>query len=293
MEERKVIDPEIMKRLVQEQRDEITAYHIYLDIAELVKEEENKEIIQWIAVNEKKHYEWLKILTGRDVKQNRWKRILYVWVIRIFGLTFGIKLLEKDEIREMQDFKELGEVFPGFDEILLNGEQREQELIDMIDEERLRYMGSVVLGLNDALIELTGALAGYTFAFQNTKLIAVTGLITGISGSLSMIASQYLSSRQEGGRDAVKSMLYTGSAFVITVIAMVSPFFLIQNPFISLMVTFGVAIFIIMIFNYYISIAKGYSFRKRFFEMAAISLGVAGISFLIGMFIKRYIGLDI
>jgi VIT1/CCC1 family predicted Fe2+/Mn2+ transporter len=293
MEERKVIDPEIMKRLVQEQRDEITAYHIYLDIAELVKEEENKEIIQWIAVNEKKHYEWLKILTGRDVKQNRWKRILYVWVIRIFGLTFGIKLLEKDEIREMQDFKELGEVFPGFDEILLNGEQREQELIDMIDEERLRYMGSVVLGLNDALIELTGALAGYTFAFQNTKLIAVTGLITGISGSLSMIASQYLSSRQEGGRDAVKSMLYTGSAFVITVIAMVSPFFLIQNPFVSLMVTFGVAIFIIMIFNYYISIAKGYSFRKRFFEMAAISLGVAGISFLIGMFIKRYIGLDI
>ncbi len=293
MEERKVIDPEIMKRLVQEQRDEITAHHIYLDIAELVKEEENKKIIQWIAVNEKKHYEWLKILTGRDVKQNRWKRILYVWVIRIFGLTFGIKLLEKDEIREMQDFKELGEVFPGFDEILLNGERREQELIDMIDEERLRYMGSVVLGLNDALIELTGALAGYTFAFQNTKLIAVTGLITGISGSLSMIASQYLSSRHEGGRDAVKSMLYTGSAFVITVIAMVSPFFLIQNPFISLMVTFSVAIFIIMIFNYYISIAKGYSFRKRFFEMAAISLGVAGISFLIGVFIKRYIGLDI
>ncbi|BES63785.1 VIT1/CCC1 transporter family protein [Gottschalkiaceae bacterium SANA] len=293
MEERKVIDPDIMKRLLREQGDEITAHHIYLDIAKLVKEEENKEIIQRIAVNEKKHYEWLKILTGRDVKMNRWKRFFYVWVIRIFGLTFGIKLLEKDEIREMQDFKELGEEFPGFDEILLNGEQREQELIDMIDEDRLRYMGSVVLGLNDALIELTGALAGYTFAFQNTKLIAVTGLITGISGSLSMIASQYLSSRQEGGRDAVKSMLYTGSAFVLTVISMVSPFFIFKNPYISLATTFAVAIFIIFIFNYYISVAKGYVFKKRFFEMAAISLGVAGISFIIGMIIKRYIGLDI
>jgi len=293
MEERKMIEPEMMKRLLREQKDEIIAHHIYLDIAELVKEEENKKIIQRIDVNEKKHYEWLKILTGREVKRNRWKQMLYVWVIRIFGLTFGIKLLEKDEIREMQDFKELGEAFPGFDEILLNGEQREQELIEMIDEERLRYMGSVVLGLNDALIELIGALAGYTFAFQNTKLIAVTGLITGISGSLSMIASQYLSSRQEGGRDAVKSMLYTGSAFVMTVIGMVSPFFIFSNPFISLLTTFVVAILIIFIFNYYISVAKGYVFKKRFFEMAAISLGVAAISFIIGMVIKRYIGLDI
>lgn len=293
MTDKRNIDPEVMKSLLREQRDEITATHIYLDIAKIVKEPENAEIIRRIAVNEKKHYEWLKILSGRDVKPNRWKRIFYFWVIRLFGLTFGIKLLEKDEVREILEFEELGEEFPGFDEILMNGEQREQELIAMIDEERLRYMGSVVLGLNDALIELTGALAGYTFAFQNTKLIAVTGLITGISGSLSMIASQYLSSRQEGGRDAVKSMFYTGSAFVITVIAMVTPFFLFTNPFVSLVTTFGVAILIIFVFNYYISIAKGYVFRKRFFEMAAISLGVAAISFVIGMIIKRYIGIEI
>ena len=293
MEEKRKIDPEMMKHLLREQRDEMTAYRIYLDIAKHIKEAENKEIIDRIAKNEKKHYEWLKILTGQDVKANRWKRLFYFWIIRLFGLTFGIKLLEKDEIQEIREYEELGEEFPGFDEILLNGEQREQELIAMINEERLRYMGSVVLGLNDALIELMGALAGYTFAFQNTKLIAVTGLITGISGSMSMIASQYLSSRQEGGRDAVKAMLYTGSAFVITVISMVAPFFIFENPFISLFTTFGVAILIIFVFNYYISVAKDYVFRKRFLEMAAISLGVAGISFLIGVLIKQYIGIEI
>lgn len=286
------IEPEMMKRLLREQRDELTAHQIYLDIAKFEKEPDNKAIIERIAVNEKKHYEWLKILTGREVKANRWKRLFYFWIIRLFGLTFGIKLLEKDEIQEIREYEELGEEFPGFDEILLNGEQREQELIAMINEERLEYMGSIVLGLNDALIELTGALAGYTFAFQNTRLIAVTGLITGISGSLSMIASQYLSSRQEGGRNAVKSMLYTGSAFITTVICMVAPFFLISNPFISLFTTFGVAILIIFIFNYYISVANGYVFRRRFFEMAAISLGVACISFIIGVLIKRYIGIE-
>lgn len=293
MDQERRIDPEIMKQLLQEQRDELTAYRIYLDIAKHVKKDENKEIIERIAKNEKKHYEWLKILTGREVKQNRWKRLFYFWIIRLFGLTFGIKLLEKDEIQQIREIEDLGQEFPGFDEILLNGEQREQELIAMINEERLHYMGSVVLGLNDALIELTGALAGYTFAFQNTRLIAVTGLITGISGSLSMIASQYLSSRQEGGRDAVKSMMYTGSAFVITVISMVAPFFIFENPFVSLFTTFAVAILIIFVFNYYISVAKDYVFRKRFLEMAAISLGVAAISFVIGMVIKRFIGIEI
>ena len=46
----------------------------------------------------------------------------------------------------------------------------------MLDEERLRYIGSVVLGLNDALIELTGALAGLTLALQNTQLNLLLGL---------------------------------------------------------------------------------------------------------------------
>ena len=53
----------------------------------------------------------------------------------------------------------------------------EKALLEMLDEERLKYVGSMVLGLNDALVELTGSLAGFTFAMQNTKLIALSGLI--------------------------------------------------------------------------------------------------------------------
>ncbi len=54
-------------------------------------------------------------------------------------------------------------------------------------------MGSMVLGMNDALIELTGALAGFTFAMQNTRIVALAGLITGVSATLSMTSSSYLS----------------------------------------------------------------------------------------------------
>lgn len=293
MEELQNIDPVLLVRLAAEQQDEITAHYIYLDVADFVKYAENQEIIEHVAADEWKHYEQLKALTGKAMKPQRIKRIFYYWVIRIFGLTFGIKLLEKGESQAVNEYGEVGDQIPGMDEILLDEERHERELIDMIDEEWLHYMGSVVLGLNDALVELTGALAGYTFAFQNTRLIVLTGLITGISASFSMAASEYLSTRQDGGENAVKSSIYTGVAYVFTVMFLVLPFLILENPFLALGSTLAIAVLIIFVFNYYISVAKEYPFKRRFFEMAAISLGVAGISFLIGVLIKQYIGVDI
>lgn len=179
---------------------------------------------------------------------------------------------------------------------ILKDEQRHQyELIDMIDKERLSYIGSIVLGLNDALVEFTGALAGYTFAFQNTRLIAITGLITGIAASFSMAASEYIASTHENTKDkkAKKSALYTGLAYVITVFLLIIPFLVIANPFLRLIVTLCIAVIIIFLFNYYISVAKGSPFLRRFLEMVIISLGVSGISFIVGIIIKSVFGIDL
>ena len=159
----------------------------------------------------------------------------------------------------------------------------------MIDEERLKYVGSVVLGLNDALVELTGALAGLTFALQNPRLVATAGFITGIAASLSMAASEYLSTKSEGeGKDPVKSCIYTGIAYVLTVLVLILPFLLLNNLYLSLSITLSSAILIIFIFTFYISVAKGLPFKKRFFEMALISIGVASLSFIIGLFVRRF-----
>lgn len=287
------MDDKTMEKLLKDQQDEITAHHIYKKLAKSIKDEANKKIVLQVADDELAHYKRLRQVTGRELKPEGSKVALSYWMIRIFGLTFGIKLLERSEGKAIRSYKEIDESLAFMDGIIEDEERHEEELIAMIDEEKLNYMGSVVLGLNDALVELTGALAGYTFAFQNTRLIALTGLITGISASLSMAASEYLSTRQEGGDDALKSALYTGSAYVFTVIFLILPFLLIQNPFISLMVSLFVAVLIIFVFNYYISVAKDYDFKKRFGEMAAISLGVAGISFLIGVLFKQFIGIDV
>jgi len=82
-------------------------------------------------------------------------------------------------------------------------------------------------------------------------------------------------------------------AYIFTVVFLILPFLLLGNPFVSLATSLAIAVAIIFVFNYYISVAKDLDFRRRFLEMAMISLGVAGISFLIGIAVKQFIGIEL
>ncbi|HDR74335.1 MAG TPA: rubrerythrin family protein, partial [Methanoculleus sp.] len=232
--------------------------------------------------------------TGEEVAPDRLKILFYCTVCRIFGYTFGIKLMEQGEDRAQVDYTEIAHAVPDAQSILEDEERHEQELIGLLDEERLRYVGSVVLGLNDALVELTGTLAGLSFALMNTRLIAVVGLITGIAASLSMGASEYLSQKtEEGDVDPLRAAVYTGAAYVVTVALLIAPFLIVDHYAVALACTLVAALLVILVFTFYIAVAKDLDFRRRFAEMAAISLGVAGISFAIGVLVRLAFGVEV
>jgi VIT1/CCC1 family predicted Fe2+/Mn2+ transporter len=174
-------------------------------------------------------------------------------------------------------------------------EEHEAALLDMLDEERLQYVGSMELGLNDALVELTGSLAGFTFAMQNTRLTALSGLIIGISATFSMASSEFLAARSEGRDDALKSCSYTGVAYLITVILLIAPYLLFSSAnFIpALICMLFIVILIIAGFTYYTSVAQDQPFKSRFLEMAIISVSVAVISFVVGILAKKFLGIDV
>jgi len=217
-----------------------------------------------------------------------------VLVARLFGFTFGVKLMEQGEEGAQVNYAEIAKTIPAAVKIHQDEEEHEEKLLGMLDEERLRYAGSVVLGLNDALVELTGALAGLTLALQDVKLIALSGLITGIAASMSMAASEYLStSSEETDKHPVRAAIYTGIAYVITVALLILPYLLLENYILCLVISLTTAVLIIAVFNYYISVAKGENFRRRFTEMASLSLGVALFSFIIGYFIRQWLGVEI
>jgi VIT1/CCC1 family predicted Fe2+/Mn2+ transporter len=209
-------------------------------------------------------------------------------------MTFAIKLMEGVEQRARRTDPSLSALVPELPQMLLNEESHERDLIALLDEERLKYIGSVVLGLNDALIEFTGTLAGLTFAIQNAKIIAVAGLITGVAASLSMGASEYMARRSDDSRtDPFQASIYTGATYILTVILLILPFLLLTNPYVALVFTLLGAVVVIFLFTFYISVAKDLPFWRRFYEMAAISLGIAGISFVIGLAIRVLLNVNV
>lgn len=288
------ITEETRKQFIEFQRSEITEYHIYRRLARRAASPENRAVLERIAEDELRHYEKFKAVTGVNVRPNRFLVNKYVWISGILGLTFGIKLMEAGEADAQDSYEEFEDVFEPAALIAQEENDHEQELINLIDEERLRYAGSVVLGLNDALVELTGALAGLTLALQNTRLIALTGSITGIAAAFSMAASEYLSTKaEETEKQPGKASLYTGTAYLFTVLILIAPYLIFENYFLCLGVTLVLGLGIIAAFNYYIAVAKDLNFRRRFIEMAGLSLGIAGISFLIGLLLRHFTGIEI
>jgi VIT1/CCC1 family predicted Fe2+/Mn2+ transporter len=289
-----VLPAELVKRILVFQKSEITEYRIYAKLAAAVKDPDNSRVLKRIAADELRHHDFWREQTGREVRPCFWKIFLFFWMARILGITFAIKLMERGEEQAELNYTEISQAVPGAARIAEDEDQHEKELIGLIEEERLNYMGSVVLGLNDALVELTGALAGLTFALQNTRLIALAGLITGIAASFSMAASEYLSTKSEGKAErALTSAVYTGIAYILTVFLLILPYLLVQNHFLCLGVTLLIALTIIFLFNFYISVARDYSFGKRFLEMAGLSLGVALLSFAIGFVIRHFLGIEV
>lgn len=288
------IDEALRQRLIQAQRGEITEYEVYTRLSRREPDARHREVLRRIADDERRHYDFWAEYTGVRPAPRMAVIHAYVWLARLLGLTFAIKLMEKNEQGAQLNYGQVAESIPDAFDVQREEHEHEDALIALIDEERLRYIGSVVLGLNDALVELTGALAGFTLALQDGRLVAIIGLITGIAAALSMSASEYLSTRTEadGNTSPAKAALYTGFAYILTVAVLIAPYLLLASPFLALACSVAGALLIILAFTYYISVARDLPFWPRFAEMAGISLGVAAVSFGIGYLLRAFVGVE-
>jgi len=286
-----------LKTVLKLQEGEITEKEIYIRIAKYIKKEEDKSALLNIAEEEQLHYDIWRKYSKVHVKSNLLLVFFYTFLARMLGYTFVIKRMETKQNHfnfNASAITKLKPEIPEISQIMAQELVHEQTLIALLDEELLHFVGSMVLGLNDALVEFTGSLAGYSFAMGSNRLITLAGLITGISATLSMASSEFMSARTEGNEEAVKSALFTGAAYLITVVLLILPFMLLPDKSygLALIIMLVIAILIIAAFNFYISTAKDLNFKSRFLEMSAISLGVAFISFLLGIVVKKALGIN-
>lgn len=289
------ITSEQQQMLLKYQKSEITAHYTYQYLADKEKNPENKKLIQEIADDEYKHYKIWQHHTGKEVKASPIEIAVFKLISIILGFTFTIKLMEKGEEDGLRDYMKLADVIPDIHEVMRDEKRHENYLIGMLDEERLQYVGAMILGLNDALVELTGTIAGLTFAMMNNRLVAMSAIITGIAATLSMASSNYLAEKADGSPNPMKSSLFTGGAYLIAVILLVLPYLLLPSGMYiaAFIVMLVVVVLLILFFNYYISVAKSQPFFKPFIQMAAISFGVMIISYLIGILAKQFLHIDV
>lgn len=289
-----MLNREIEKVILNAQRNEITEHFIYQKLAQSISDSHNKEVLERIANDELKHYNFWRKYTHKDVNPDKWKVWRYFLISKILGITFGMKIMERGEEKAQVMYEKISTAVPDAKNIVKDEDDHEKQLINLIDEEKLRYVGSIVLGLNDALVELTGALAGFTLALPSSRIVAMTGLITGVAASLSMAASEYLSTKSEGNvRNPLKAAGYTGIAYIFTVLFLISPYLILTNAYICLGLTIMAAVIVIFFFTFYISVARDLPFKRRFLEMMMISLGIAGVTFLIGFLIKVSLNIEV
>ena len=290
----KKISPQSLATLRLMQQEEVDSHAIYSRIAARVKGP-NRAVLERIATDELSHSKVWESYTHKPCTPKRLRVAFAVFLARLLGFTFIVKFLENGEVAGQQVYARLESEIPEIAKIRADEARHESELIDMLDEERLKFVGSMVLGMNDALVELTGALAGFTFAMRDTRMVALAGLITGISATLSMTSSSYLSAKADEDPDALKSALYCGAMYLLTVALMVAPFLLLPDGmhFQALGAMFAVVVAIIAGFNFYIAVAKGLNFKKRFAEMAVLCVIVTGVSFAIGSAVKHFLGIDL
>nr|MBP7213934.1 hypothetical protein [Anaerolineaceae bacterium] len=93
----------------------------------------------------------------------------------------------------------------------------------------------------------------------------------------------------KSGKDPIKASIYTGIAYIITVALLILPYLIFSNYFVALAVMMSTVFAVIAIFSYYISVIRDESFKKQFFSMAGISVGVALISFIFGYIVRNFI----
>ncbi|PXY77912.1 MAG: rubrerythrin family protein [Methanobacteriota archaeon] len=287
----------LQHQLLSLQRMEATEGEIYRRLAKKQKNPSNKKILLQIAEEEGRHEAILAEATGQTVKPMMWKVWLHSQMAWIFGLTFAVKMLERVERDASTEYRKLG-----YDDLADEEDSHEERLIGLLEEGRLTYIGSVVLGMSDALIELTGALAGLTFAFGELKLVALAGLVTGIAAAFSMGASEYLSTRSEKkDTNPLTAAFFTWIAYLLTVFMLVAPYLIIspETPpvyglephVLALVCTLIIGIVVIASFNFYVSVVEEVSFLHRFAEMAGLLFVVSLISFGIGVILSNWMGI--
>jgi Uncharacterized membrane protein len=279
-------------------RDEYIDYKVYSYLAKLERNKERKAILEKFAKLEYEHFLfWKSMIKKRERGSlDKLKISLIILFKYIFGLIFTIKLMERNEKRVIEEYKRILNQFDGeakikLESIIKDEIEHENFWINQIKDNTTKYLGFIVLGMADAIIEITGVHAGFLGVTTSTIIAGIAGLVVGVSASIAMASAAYLQSKQSESLNPKISAIYTGVFYILTAVVLAIPYFLTHNMFFAFFSSLAVAITLIGFFNFYSSIIFERNFYKEFLTSSVLILVTATISFIFGELLGNLFGI--
>ena len=291
---------QLSKEAKRRMSDEFTDFTLYERLSKTVPETSPfAGNLRHLSATEHKHYEfWRKYVPEQEPRLDNFKVSWVSFLRRVFGLTFASRYLDRHEADVVREYRELEGIIPqadkaAFEEMMADEQDHEKEFAQKIESAAISYISFVVLGLADALVEITGIHAGSLGIYNKTEFAGLAGVIAGAAASLAMASAAFAQAKQGFKGSARLSAVYTGVSYFITAIILAAPYFLTASMVYALSASLLLAVVILTLVTYYSTVISGKPFFRDFIEILAIMFGVTVVLYVFGSFVGTSTGIRI
>jgi VIT1/CCC1 family predicted Fe2+/Mn2+ transporter len=273
--------------------DEWSDYTLYDRLSKTVSSDSPfAGVLAELSATEHGHYEfWKKYVPGEEPNLGKLKLYWILFLRRFFGLTFATRYLDRHESSVVKEYQGLAELIPegdraAFEAMVADEKEHEKAFALKVESSAVRYIAFVVLGLADALVEISGIHAGWLGLFDKTEIAGLAGVIAGGAASLAMASAAFAQAKQGFQGSARLSAVYTGVSYFITAVILATPYFLTSNMLLALGSSLTLAVVILAITTWYSVVIQQKVFLKDFVEILAILFATTIVVFALGAFVS-------
>lgn len=292
---------ELAKVAVEGCKDEYKDYLVYSRLAKHNSGKKNQfgEIFSKLANTERTHYDFWKKYSGVEApKTSKWGARFIIFISLLFGTTFAIKLLEKHETTTIVKYKSVAHLIPDedkefFTNMIVEEEKHEHDFRNDVQSSYVKYISFVILGLADAIVEISGIHAGSLGIYNSTRLTGFAGIIAGAAASIAMASAAYAQAKQGFSGSPTISAAFTGISYFASAVTLATPYFITDNASLAVTISITFAVIILGVTNYYNAVITEKSFVRDFAEMVAITFGATIVLFILGQLIRSTFGITI
>ncbi len=257
------------------------------------------DVLMHLSGTENEHYQfWKRYAPDAEPKLDRIKLYWVLFLRRVLGLTFASRFLDRHESSVVKEYRGLAALIPqadkpAFEKMVADEEEHEKEFAQKIESEAIRYISFIVLGLADALVEITGIHAGSLGIYNKTEYAGLAGVVAGGAASLAMASAAFAQAKQGFQGSARLSAFYTGISYFVTAIILATPYFLTPVMVYALSTSLTLAVIILALISYYSTVISGKPFARDFLEILLIMFGVTAALYFFGYVIRVGFGITI